>query len=216
MGPKLRQLGLSVVAVLLLSLAVTPFASAAKFIASSYPANFSGVGEKGTWKFTTEAGSSECKSSSSAVLSEASSTLTLTSPSVSECVTNTNGFGSRPSTSVMEGCDSLIHITEGAGDSYTGTADLACPAGASILGYDNEKFCEVRIPAQAASVKLKFTNNTEKGWVESEITTSNITYNVIKDTSFCPYAGTGTKTGATLTQSSPSYLKLEKGTVHIG
>jgi hypothetical protein len=215
MGLKLKQLGLGVAAVLALSLVVTSFASAANFIASSYPAKFSGEGQKGTWKFTTEIGSSECASSSSAVLSAASSTLTLTSPTVSECVT-TGNFGTKTTTTKMNGCDSLIHITSGSGDSYTGTADLVCPVGASITGGDTEGICEISIPPQTATVTLSLTNNTEKGWVESKVTSSNITYNVIKDTSFCPYNGTGTKTGGTLTQSSPSYLKLEGGTVHIG
>lgn len=214
MDLKLTHLGACLAAALAFSLVVTSFASAANFIASSYPANFSGVGERGTWKFTTEAGSSECRVSSSAVLSEASSTLTVAEASPSECVTKGSGF-EKPSTSIPEGCDSLIHITEGSKDSFTGTADLVCPEGASILGYDNEKICEIRIPAQTATVKLSFTNNTEKGWVESQVTTSNITYNVIKDSAFCPYNKTGIHTGGTITQSSPSYLKLEGGTVHI-
>jgi hypothetical protein len=215
MSLKLKQLGVCLAAVLALSLLASSMASAAKFTSSSYAANFVGEGLKGNWKFNTEVGSSECKASSSATLSEASSTLTMTSLNLSECITNTNGFGSRATTTNMEGCDTLMHIASGSGDTYTGTADIVCPAGASILGYDNEKFCEVRIPAQTGNVTLKYTNNTAEGYVETAVTTSNITYNVVKDSSFCPYSGTGVKTGATITQTQPGYLKVSGKTIVI-
>src|SRR5215218_6437420 len=123
MGLEIKRLGVCLAAAVALSLAVTGIASAAQFTSSSYPTTFSGEGVKGSWRFNTEVGYSECKASSTGVLSAASSTLTLSSPALNECISVT-GNGTKATTTNMEGCQTLLHITEGSGDTYTGKADL--------------------------------------------------------------------------------------------
>jgi hypothetical protein len=209
MGRKLEKLGIGIVAVMALGLAVTSIAGAANFTASGYPASFEGEGGLGTWTFTTEVGSSECRASASGTLNAASSTVTISSTGLSECRTS-----NQATTANTEGCDALVHLTGGSGHTYTGSGDLVCPAGKSIVATGAN--CEVQIPAQAGGVTIEYTNNTAEGYVEAEVTSSNITYVVTKDGFLCPYSGTGVRTGGTIAQSGPTPVKYEGGTADIG
>ncbi|HET8814402.1 MAG TPA: hypothetical protein VFM51_05535 [Solirubrobacterales bacterium] len=191
-GLKLEHLGVCVAVLVASGFLLTSIASAANFASSSDPATFTGEGVEGTWEFNSEAGSSECDASSSATLSEASNTLTINRINLSGCTT-AGSFGSKATTMKMEGCYTLIQIRQGSKRTYRGEADLVCPAGASIRGYDNERTCVISIPAQTGIVTLEYTKSATGGY-ETQVTTSNITYDLIQDTPFCPLEATSTKT----------------------
>ncbi len=206
MSHKLKKLGVSLVAVLALSLVITSIAAAAQFTASSYPAFYEGVGNPAEYGYiTTEAGTVECSSGvASATLSEASSTLSV-SGKASKCNAS---FGFAETTINENGCTTLVHVKEGSGDAYTGTADLVCPEGKSVVAVAGT--CEVLVPPQNQSATLQFTNNTgAEGTVSVKVSSSNFKYIVAKDGFLCPYGGTGEKTGGKITQIKTAIVKIK-------
>jgi hypothetical protein len=208
MSRKLKRLGVGLVAVLALSLAITSIAAAAKFTAASYPAFFEGEAERGAGYVTTEAGKGECGGSSSATLNEASSTLTISNFTPTEC----QAFGFSATVSTNE-CSFLVHIGSGSGDTYTGSGDLLCPTGKAIV--TNAGACVTEVFPQSGGVTIEYTNNTAEGKVEAEVTFSSINYNV-KDGFLCPFNGSGERTGGTFTQLEPAIVSIEGNEVDIG
>jgi hypothetical protein len=205
MGHMLKKLGVSLVAVLALSLAITSIAAAAQFTSSSYPTFYEGVGSPEEYGYvTTEAGTVKCKSgTATATLSEASSTI-----SVSGKPGGCSAFGFIEATVNDNGCTTLVHVTEGSGDTYTGTADLVCPAGKSVTTVTAA--CEMQVPSQNGSVTLEFTNNTgAEGTVSVKVKTSHFKYIVTKDGFTCPFNGTGEKTNGTGTQIKTAIVKVK-------
>lgn len=206
MGHKLKKLGVSLVAVLALSLVVTSIAAAAQFTASSYPLFYEGESnpeEYGT--VTVEDGLSvKCSSgTASATLSEASSTLSL-SGKAAGCT----AFGFVSATVSENGCTTLVHVKEGSGDTYTGSADLVCPAGKSVVTVAGT--CEMQVPPQNGSVTLEFTNNTgPEGTIGVNVKTAKFKYIKTKDGFACPFTGTGEKTDGTNTQIKTGLVKIK-------
>ncbi len=204
MGHKIKQLGVGLVAVLALSLVITSFAAAAEFTASSYPAVYEGVGNPEEYGYVTvEAGTVKCKSgSAAATLSEASSTLSVKG-SAGSCT----AFGFINATVTENECTTLVHVKEGSGDTYTGTADLVCPEGKAVVTVAST--CEMAVPSQTGSVTLEFTDNTgTEGTVSVKVTSSKFTYIVTKDGFACPFNGTGERNDGFGTQ-------IKTGIVHI-
>jgi hypothetical protein len=210
MGHKLKKLGVSLVAVLALSLAITSIAAAALFTSSSYPASYKGEGNPEEYGYVTvEAGTVKCKSgSASATLSSASSTL-----SISGQAGGCSAFGFVEAKVVENGCTTLVHVKEGSGDTYTGTGDLVCPEGKSVV--TTASTCEMQVPSQTGSVTLEFTNNTPEGSVSVKVKTSHFKYNVTKDGFLCPFGGTGAKTDGTGTQIKTAVVKIEGKTLSV-
>jgi hypothetical protein len=205
MGHKLKQLGAGLVAVLALSLFITSIAAAAQFTSSSYPAVYEGVGNPEEYGYVTvEAGTVQCKSgTASATISEASSTLSVKG-TAGEC----RAFGFLTATVTENGCTTLVHVKEGSGDTYTGTADLVCPEGKSVVTVASN--CEMQVPSQANSVTLEFTNNTgAEGTVSVKVKSSQFKYIVTKDGFGCPFNGTGERTNGTGTQIKTAIVAIK-------
>jgi hypothetical protein len=210
MGHKLKKLGVSLVAVLALSLVITSISAAAQFTSSSYPTTTKAEGTESYGYATVEGSSIECSSgSASATLSAASSTLTIVEGKASKC----SAFGFAEGTVNSEGCAVLVHVTGGSGDTYTGTSDLLCPAGQSVKTVAGS--CKTEVKPQTGSVTLELLNNTGGGYVEVKLKTSNVAYTVTQDGFLCPLNGTGNKTGGTAVQTKTGTVKVAGRTISI-
>jgi hypothetical protein len=168
-------------------------APAATFLSARESA-FTGEGVEASWKFDPGIGAMECRASSSATLSEASSTLTINEIHLRGCGIS-GGFGVKAVTVEMEGCYTLIRIAGGrdgadVGDGprgrLSGRARLLCPRGTFIRGYDDERFCEIAIRPQAGRAKLRYADDTAYGFDVSQVRTAGIGYDVIFDAPLCP------------------------------
>lgn len=211
MGHKLKQLGVGLVAVLALSLVITSFSAAAQFTASSYPAKYEKEGNPEEFGYiTTDGGTVKCSSgAASATLSEASSTISI-SGSFGSCT----AFGFINATVTVNGCTTLVHVKEGSGDTYTGTADLVCPEGKSVV--TTASTCEMQVPSQNGSVGLEYTNKTgAEGTVDIKVTSSKFNYNVTKDGFACPFTGTGATTNGTGTQIKTGNVSIKGQNLRI-
>ncbi len=205
MGQMLKKLGVSLVAVLALSLVITSISAAAQFTSSSYPAFYEAEGNPEKFGTVTIENGLSVKCSSglaSATLSGASSTL-----SVSGVPGGCTAFGFASATVSNNGCTTLVHVSKGSGDTWTGTGDLVCPAGKAVTTVASS--CEMQVPAQEGSVDLEFTNKTAEGTVQVDVKTSHFRYIKTKDGFLCPFNGTGEKTDGTGTQIKAGLVKIE-------
>lgn len=184
-----------------------------KVKAGSYPATIHGSTTAGQ-KFSTEAGSVECKSSTfHALLSEGekeTSKLTVT-PAYKECKALFLGVAA---TVEMEGCAYVFHVAEKTStDNYRASSDINCPVGQSIkiVAFS----CKAEIKAQTERETVDLVDDTSaspKKDITARPTLTGIAYTVTQDGAFCPFNGTGEKTGGeytsteniTLTGQSPS------------
>lgn len=195
-------------AVLLAALAVlvsgASAAQAANFTAPEYPAFISGeqTGAKGTGGgggigstiFGFEAAQmAECESAGFAgLISAATGSL-----SVSSGYNGCTAFGSA-ATIESNGCEFVLHPGSGSKDEFTGTFDITCPAGKSIVVKAGN--CEVQIGAQTGRGPVVYKNLTTaepKKAVEAKFNMtggSGFTYTKAKDGTGCPLSGTGNKT----------------------
>lgn len=130
-----------------------------KFESLYYPVALSGEQAAGGAKhtFSANAGSSSCSSAKySEEVTGATTSLGLSPVFSGECLT----FGFAASAPKMNGCELVANVAN-AGPPYSGTADIACPAGQSIelvakLGSVTK--CTVTIPAQTGLKGVTFTN----------------------------------------------------------
>jgi len=172
-----------------------------KVKAGSYPATIQGS-STASQKFSTEAGSVECKVSSfHALVSEGEkdpSKLTVT-PEYKECKAT---FGVA-ATVAMEGCTYVFHMVEKVStDNYHADTDISCPAGQSIK--ITAGTCKAEIKSQTARETTDFVDDTEatpKKDVTMRPTLSGIAYTVTQDGVLCPFNGTGEKTGGAYTSA---------------
>jgi len=129
-----------------------------KLDAEGFPVSLSGSQTSGSpITLGTTYGSVKCPNGTfSGEPSAASAEVSLQADYSSGCAAN----GISGATMVMNGCTYVAHIA-GSGPPYTGTADIACPAGkaieivAKILG---ETKCTLTIGAQSGLSGLTFTN----------------------------------------------------------
>ncbi len=182
-----------------------------KIKAGSYPVTIHGS-STAAQKFTTEAGTIECKSSSfHALLSEGekeTSTVTVT-PEYKECK-----LAGVAMTIAMEECAYALHVAEKASaDNYRAYTDINCPAGKSIK--ITGATCKAEVKTQTERETVDLVDDTEaspKKDITLRPTLAGISYTVTEDGGSCPFKGTGEKTngeytsaeGVTLTGQSPT------------
>jgi hypothetical protein len=180
-----------------------PTLTAPSFKAGFYPATIHGSVTKGSETITTEGGTVQCATAYHAELKEASTTLEL-APTFSECTAF--GFNGIPIHS--NSCRYLLHVSEQtAEDNFKSTFDIVCPAGKSIVVTGGT--CIVEIPAQSGLGSVALVNDTEaspKKDITFQPNVAGLSYKVTQDGFGCPFAGTGSKTGGSLTASSATTL----------
>jgi hypothetical protein len=175
---KLKTLGL-VAAAALASLAVVALpAQAATFTASSYPTTVTATSEKGNGVMETEGGNVECEEHLEGTLGEASETIVLT-PTFSEC----GAFGFLSATIHGNGCVLVVHSN--------GEVDLECPSG-KVLEVTSGN-CVMHVGSQSGLQWLSMINNSPH--VDIYLELANLSYYVTKDGLFCPFKGTGPRSG---------------------
>jgi hypothetical protein len=173
-----------------------------KLKAGKYPVTIHGTGTSD--KFSSEAGSVECKSDPfHAVVSEESSTVTIT-PEYKECKAS---FLEASATINMEGCTYVLHVNEKVStDNYRAESDISCPGGKSI------KFtagtCSWEVKAQTGRETVDLVDDTEASPKDITIrpTLTGIAYTVTKDGLLCPFGGTGEKTNGEYTSGGSTTL----------
>jgi hypothetical protein len=175
----IKVLGLAVVAVLAMSAVVANAASAAQFVASSYPATFTGSNTKGTEKFHTEAGNVECDSHFQGTENEASSTA-----SAHPEYTNCEAFGGLSATVTTTGCNYVFHLTS----TTSASTDVACGTGAILVTAGT---CKAEIKSQTGLEKVGMAASGGKITVTPSVT--KIKYTVTQDGFLCPFNGTGNR-----------------------
>jgi hypothetical protein len=168
--------------------------------AGKYPATIHGSTTAGE-KFTVGSSSVECKSDTfHAVLSEASSTLTVT-PEYKSC---TASFGVE-ATVAMEGCTYVFHVAEKVStDNYRAYNDISCPAGKSIQISAPAVKCKLEIKAQNERETTDLIDDTAaspKKDVTVRPTVEGIAYTITEDGAFCPLSGLGEKSDGKYTST---------------
>jgi len=169
-----------------------------KLKAGKYPVTIHGTTSVGQ-KFTTEAGSVECKSSSfHAVLSESGSSTLTVKPEYKECKAS---FLESAATISMEECSLVFHVVEKTStDNYKADTDVSCPAGKSIK--IAAATCKAEIKAQTERQTVDLVDDTgasPKKDITVRPTLTGIAYTVTQDGFLCPFSGTGEKSGGQYT-----------------
>ena len=190
MGHKLRSASLCIAVFAIVGVVGASTAVAAQFTASLYPATATGSAAQGEGAFTTEAGSFECAAHFEGSFSAASSTLAV-APQYTKC----QAFGYLTATVTPEGCTYVLQATEGSAGVYNNHVDISCASGKSIK--IEAGTCKVEIKGQTGLTKVRTTNSGSSIMVRPEIT--GIGYTVTADGFGCPFAGTGNKSGGTIT-----------------
>jgi Trypsin len=173
-----------------------------KVKAGTYPVTIHGS-STATQKFNTEAGAVECKASTfHAVLSaeeKETSKLTLT-PQYKECKASFLGFAA---TVEMEGCAYVLHLAEkAAADDYRAYTDISCSAGKSIKIVAGTCKAEIKAQTERETVDLvDDTSASPKKDITMRPTLAGLAYTVTQDGAFCPFSGTGEKTGGEYTSA---------------
>jgi hypothetical protein len=220
----LKVLGVAFAAVLALSAVAATAASAeGKVTCTSYPCTLTGTSPLENDVFNTEGGKVECKAAFHSLISEASSSLTVT-PTYTEC----RAFGFVNATVNMNGCDYLFTTptkigshewTSGSPSPTTNPSEVThvlCPVGKAIE--ISSGTCKLAIHPQTLAGHLIITNTTntpEKlNDIDIQATYENIKYTVVTDGFGCPFSGTGEKSGATYKQTKEVTIDAENATTH--
>jgi Trypsin len=169
----------------------------AKLKAGKFPVTIHGSAG-GVEKFTTEAGTIECKAATyHAVAEESSSTLTVT-PEYKEC----SAFGLSATVST-EGCTYVFHVLKKvSADNYRANVDISCPEGKSIKFVAGT--CKLETKSQNGLERddlIDDTSASPKKDITVRPTIAGITYTVTQDGIGCPFNGTGTKTDGEYTST---------------
>jgi len=173
-------------------------AQAANFTAAEYPAFIAAEpAAPGAPVFGFESGqTAECEFAGfGGELAKASSELKL-SAGLGGCT----AFAAAGSVEVS-GCEFVMHPGSGSGDKFTGTFDIACPAGKKIIVAGGN--CEVQIGAQTGLGPVAYEKLTaaEPDEVQASFqmkAAAGFTYTKTVDGSGCPLVGTGVKTDGVL------------------
>jgi Trypsin len=160
--------------------------------AGKYPATIHGTTTAGE-VFTAGTSSVECNSDTfHAVLTEASSTLTVT-PEYKECFAS---FGAS-ATVTTEGCTYVFHVAAKVStDNYRAYTDVSCPAGKSIKIAVPSVGCKLEIKPQGERETVDLVDDTAaspKKDVTVQATVEGIVYTVTEDGFLCPLGGLGEK-----------------------
>jgi hypothetical protein len=181
------------------SMAGAAAAQAAVFTAAEYPAFVSGgQSESSPLTLGFEGGqAASCEFAGFAgEITEATSGLKV-GPGFGLCT----AFGFAESTVEANGCELVLHPGSGSKDEFTGSFDIACPAGKAIVVEGGN--CEVQIGSQTGlgPVSYDLVTVTEPIEVEASFemeAASGFTYNKSLDGASCPLSGTGVKAGGVL------------------
>ena len=186
--------------------------------ADEYPVTIHGLSTSGQ-KFTTEAGSIECKESTyHAVVSEEHSWTLTVKPEYKGCKAS---FFEASATISMEECVLVVEAAEKSSpDNYPGYADISCPEGHSIKL--TAFTCKAEIKPQIELESLDLIDDTgasPKNDITARPTFTGIHYTVTQDGLVCPFKGTGEKTDGqytsgeniTLTGQRPSEPSVKIG-----
>lgn len=193
------KLGVAVLAAFAIMITGAAGAQAANFTAAKYPAFISAEpASAGSPTFGFESSqTANCESAGfGGEMTKASSELKL-GPGFFGCT----GFGAE-ATIEPNGCEFVLHPGTGSGDKFTGTFDITCPAGKTIVFKGHT--CEVTIGAQTGLGPVAYEKITaaEPDEVEAVFqmkSTAGFTYTKVVDGASCPLAGTGVKTDGVLT-----------------
>lgn len=187
-------------------------AQAANFVADEYPAQIKGVqvgagatGEGTILGFESKL-MTECGTAGySGELAAASSTLSVVN-GPGGCV----AFGFANAEIRANGCGHLYHVASGAGDEFSGTTDVVCPAGKKIEIVGGS--CEVQIGAQAGLGSVTYENRTKATpkAVRVKFNVTGLAYTVTKDGFLCPFSATGPRTDGGV------YGEVETTATHSG
>jgi hypothetical protein len=206
-----KRLGVAVAATAVMLMVGVAAAQAANFTAAKYPAFVSAeqVGPAGTGGgggisptiigFESSL-MAECEFAGFAgEMSGATSALTI-GAGFFGCT----AFGSAEGSIESNGCEFVFHPGTGSKDEYSGTFDIACPAGQKIVVSGGG--CETQIGAQTGLGPVAYKNATalEPDAVEAAFQmkgTAGFSYTKTADTGTCPLAGTGSKTDGVIVGS---------------
>jgi hypothetical protein len=182
---KARIIGIAVVAVLALSAVVASAASANTFMTknSVYPQTVEGS-QSTAHVFTVTGQKVTCKTAKFKGTATAASSTQEVHPTYEGCT----AFGFEASVTTT-GCNYLFHLAAGgSGSPQSGTVDIVCETGKSIVINAGFGTCEATVGAQTGLGGQTFTNTTVGG-VEKIIvgtSTTGITTNVTKSSFPCP------------------------------
>jgi len=179
------------------------------FTAAEYPAFVSGEqSEPGSPILSFESGLTvSCEFGGVAgEITEATSELSV-DPGFGACA----AFGSEGSIEA-NGCGLVFHPGSGSGDEFTGSFDVACPAGQKLVVKGGN--CEVQIGSQTGLGPVGYDEVTapEPDEVEAGFemeAASGFAYAKTVDGTGCPLSGTGAKTDGTFDNG----LKIRAGNV---
>ena len=156
----LKVLGIAMAAVFAMSAVIASAASADQLTSESSPVTLTGaqIASENNKLTSPEVGTISCETADYNATSVATPTRTIT---VTPVYTNCRVFGFLSHTPIhMNGCDYLLHVNTAANDT-TGTADLVCPAGATVtataISVGTTK-CTVHIAPQTNLAKIEATN----------------------------------------------------------
>ena len=192
----LKVLGLALVAMLAMTAVAASAASAAapEFHSESAPVTFKGS-QTEKHKFTTSAGTVECKVAAFEGTNSATTSTTATlSASYKECT----AFGFLSATVNMRSCDYLFHLVAGS-NPPTATTDVVCTTAGDFIEVSTFG-CTAKVFAQNGLTHTTFANAEpetegepapEDRDIDATINVTNVAYNL---SAFCPGGG-GNKTG---------------------
>lgn len=210
-----RRLGPGCAFVALLALLLPSLAGANAFDAGGFPASISTEQVGGGPVLTVEAGKVECEEvTMTGTLGEASETLALT-PAFSEC----SAFGFLEATVNPEGCQFVLQAgAEIAANEFGGTAGISCPAGKAIkIAPAVAINCEAQVGSQSGLSSMKYIDNTGSSPEDltAQANLGGIEYTVTKDSFFCPFNGTGEKSGGQYSDTAVVDASTEEGGVFL-
>lgn len=150
-----------VVALAMIAIAASVASAQTQFHSSASPNTLTGTQGATADKFTTTAGSAECKKKTlnGEVISPTTTTVEVTS-TYSECT-----LLSLPAVIATNGCKFLFHIDPNNLNVTTGTMDILCPAGKEITAtasVASTAKCIVHIPPQTGLGTVTFSNSKPK------------------------------------------------------
>jgi hypothetical protein len=198
----------SAVSAVAVSIAGSAAAEGTAFTAAEYPAFVSGEqSEPGSPILTLESGLTvSCEFGGVAGEITGSTSALGVDPGFGACA----AFGVGEASFEADGCEFVFHPGSGSGDEFTGSFDIACPAGKKIAVKAGE--CEVQIGPQTGLGPVGYDEVTAAEPEEVEAgfemeAASGFAYTKTLDGGSCPLSGTGTKTDGVFDNG----LKLRAG-----
>jgi hypothetical protein len=185
---KLRSLGLSLIAVLAMSVVPASAAQAAKLTTGPYGDSLFGV-QQATHSLLLRDNSNLGFTCSEANMEGAVPDGGTSSPVLHPWYAGCTAFGLKATINTT-GCNYRLNLAASSGPEYPGTMDLECSTSGIVL---TTLTCEVVFPPQTGILAATGTNLPNGGWnrVLLKMTGEGIDYVVTKDGVGCPLKGKG-------------------------